>query len=826
MAVSRRFVPHLFGALVAVVAACKDPHPTTGSLQIEIDGLPAGGAGKVVVTGPDRFSQIVTTTTTLSGLQPGEYRTRIDSVTHENDRYGAAVVLDTFEVVAGQTDELTATYSLASGSINFTVTGVPPGASADIRLVAPSMNITATGSGIVHGLPPGKIYIHTDTFSTMQGDRLGSPKIKDSVTLTASATPVPVTVNYTTVSGTLTLTVNGMPSSLPQSQQPITVTGPSGYLLRTTGTGTLRGLVPGSYTVNAAKASGTCPAVYKTTTSAQTVAITAGQTNSVTVNYTESVANPAELNLKIEKVEIIQVTQDEIGSVPMVANRKALVRVYGLADQCNTATPNVSLTLSTAAGAKVLAAPEQSVRYHTEVGTLHSTWNYTTEASEIANGLTLVAEIDPGNAVQEANDSDNRYPASGSMAVTVRQVPVLGIRLVPVVNGQRTGSIQPDVIMELARKVHPVPGYDVTVRAPYTTSAGALTAQGGNWAEVLTEIDALRFADNSNRYYYGMLRVNFEDGVAGIAFVRNCTTPPPETKTDCKAAIGWDHPQTAAEVLAHEVGHNFERNHAPSSVCNQVPQQIDFTYPNTGLYAGGRIGQYGYDVETQQLKPPEHFNDVMGYCHNLWISDHMYRGMLNYVSDPNRAGTLPSIVSSGAGEPSLLIWGRIVGGTPVLEPAFEITTRPSLPPAGPHRLALLDERGAEIYGVSFAARVIGDLPGGGEGFAFAVPLSALRGRSPASMRLTARGRTVTTPRSGELSDDPGIVARRTAPDRVHLRWDATRFPVAMVRDARSGEVLSFARGGDATIAATRDDLEVSFSNRVRSARRTVPVRRE
>ena len=49
-----------------------------------------------------------------------------------------------------------------------------------------------------------------------------------------------------------------------------------------------------------------------------------------------------------------------------------------------------------------------------------------------------------------------------------------------------------------------------------------------------------------------------------------------------------------------------------------------------------------------------------------------------------------------------------------------------------------------------------------------------------------------------------------------LRWDATKSPMIMVRDAVTGDVLSLARGGSAEVAAARDELSLTVSGRVRS----------
>ena len=49
-----------------------------------------------------------------------------------------------------------------------------------------------------------------------------------------------------------------------------------------------------------------------------------------------------------------------------------------------------------------------------------------------------------------------------------------------------------------------------------------------------------------------------------------------------------------------------------------------------------------------------------------------------------------------------------------------------------------------------------------------------------------------------------------------LRWDGAAHPMVMVRDPDTGEVLSFARGGDMEIATTKRELDVVLSDRVGS----------
>ncbi len=216
----------------------------------------------------------------------------------------------------------------------------------------------------------------------------------------------------------------------------------------------------------------------------------------------------------------------------------------------------------------------------------------------------------------------------------------------------------------------------------------------------------------------------------------------------------------------------------------------------------------------------------MGYCSNEWISDYTYTGVLNYRS------AHPDVVTAFAQamQPCLLVWGRIVDGQPVLEPAFQVVTRPSLPTrAGPYSLEGRATDGSRLFGFSFIPEQVADDPRGGEHFAFAVPLAADRAARLHALRLAVPGRPIVSLRAaaGAVSGAAiGVQTTRVGSGRVGLRWDAAAHPMVMVRDPVTGQVLSFARGGRSEVATDRDELELQLSDGVaaRSLRVAVPAR--
>jgi hypothetical protein len=491
--------------------------------------------------------------------------------------------------------------------------------------------------------------------------------------------------------------------------------------------------------------------------------------------------------------------------VPLVAGRDAFLRVFLRASEANTATPEVRVRLydgDALIETLTISAPGGSVPLRRDEATLGASWNLPVPGSLIRPGLAFRAEVDPADAIDESNEADNAFPTTGERGqVSVRSAPRLSITLVPV--RQSANQLEGDVTaansdqyLDLAQRVHPLPGYDADVHEVYvTTTAEPLQANDANgaWSIVLNEMAALWVAEGSNRHYYGVVRTGYSSGIVGRGFVGD------------PVAIGYDAPGDRARITAHELGHTWGRDHSP---CGNPPQQ-DRQYP----YAGGTIGKFGFDVREGTLKQPDS-PDIMGYCGDPWISDYTYRGILDF------RGTAPTHAPAGRAQPSLLVWGRIVNGRAVLEPAFQVVTRPVLPSRpGPYSIEGTASDGGRVFSLSFEATEVADDAGDARVFAFAVPLDERLAARLETIRLAGPGVGMVamsaSPASLRATPAEPLSVMRSA-GGVALRWDAAAHPMIMVRDVRTGEVLSFARGGNVIVPADGNEIELVMSDGVRS----------
>jgi hypothetical protein len=802
---------------------------STGAIAFLVTGLENGAQGAITVTGPGGFTRSITATTTITDLTPGTYNVKVDSVQHAGVTFRSTT--STQQIIVGASlvaAPSVIAYSSAVANLTIGVTGTPVGATNMIEVTGPGgFNRFVSGTTTFTNVSPGQYTIVASPVILPGGVRYeGSPT--STVRTLSFGVNDSVGINYARAGGKAAITVSGLPAGVNAA---ITMTG-NGTTTPITGSITLDNVAPGSYTLSASPvtASGT---TYNASPLSASLTITTGNTSPVSFVYSAAGTPPVGgggTNLIVDGFYLTQATQRMDGSVPLVAGRDALLRVFVRASATNTMQPTVRVRVydgSTLLQTLTLNAPEGSVRTSLAEGTLSSTWNSVITGANIRTGLRVVADVDPTDAFAESDETDNSWPRSATpLAITVNNVPTFNVRFVPVTVGSLTGNVSTGNMNDFltsTRRMHPIQDVNATVRAPFTSTATQLQSGDGNgqWLTVLQEMNALRTADGaaSNVHYYGVVKVNYSSGVAGYGYVPG------------RAAMGWDYLPSGDAVAVHEWGHNFGR---PHTNCGGADSP-DPSYP----YSGGIIGQYGWNPSTGALVQPN-ATDVMGYCSNQWVSDYTWTRVMTQRSS---AGAIAAAAMAGIKQEGLLVWGRIVNGKVTLEPAFRVKTRPTAANfSGSHHVQAIDADGNVLADLPFDAEKVDHVLSRDERhFSVVLPWSDDLERALATIRVSdvrqplsvaSMSSASAVAAHAEAESAPAASARSTARSiqlpaagaavsvvtatRSRVEWNKKNYPMAIVRDANSGEIMAFVRNPGDVIVTNGRTVEMVFSDGVRS----------
>ncbi len=313
--------------------------------------------------------------------------------------------------------------------ITVTIGGLPGGLNPSVLVTGPfaySHAITASGATVLSALPLGTYTIAASNVSNATATY--APTIaSQTATLAPGALTLSKTVTYAISTGSLTVTVTGLPSG-PAS---IVVTGPSSFSQSVTATTTINKLAPGTYTTTASNVT-VGPTVYVPSPTSQTSVVTASVTP---VNAPVAYASVAGLNLTIAGMYLTQGTQSFTDTVPLVANKDGYLRVFVVANQANTVTPQVRVRWYNGASliqTDIINAPGASVPTAVAEQTWNSSWNVAVPKARIAANLKAVADVDPTNVIPESSESDNSFPASGTFAFNVKTLSIFHEMLIPV----------------------------------------------------------------------------------------------------------------------------------------------------------------------------------------------------------------------------------------------------------------------------------------------------------------------------------------------------------------------------------------------------------
>lgn len=479
----------------------------------------------------------------------------------------------------------------------------------------------------------------------------------------------------------------------------------------------------------------------------------------------------------------------------LVPGKETLVRAFVVAETEGVASPPVhvvgfngastlgSVPMTGPPTVPVLAAGaplSDALRYEAS-----RTFNATLPAEWVQDGLRVRIEVDSGQ-----RDGD---------AIATEIVPRIGtatrldVIVVPLVSASFVPTVPPvqEVLDELIRRL-PVRADRITVavRAPYTlTSVTDGLDTSGEWSAALKELYELARSEAPDKHYYGIVRPA-GGSIAGIGYI------------GAPAAVGWDSGTGWRRTMTHELGHNFNRRHAP---CGAV-SGADASYP----YSGGAMSATAlFDSIADEIFAPTGYadgTDVMGYCGGSWFSDYNYREVQRFLEAQPRAD---AAVASALGETSLIAVSGTLGADGVAWSPVRASR--GVAPAGSngeYRLRLRTRAGTDVE-VPFDAFEVDHADPPQRHFHVVMP-----DPGPLASVEVRRGDAAIPARGGErvaAAAAPGapavqaIVGWREVGSRLELGWNAATHPFASVTHVGGGKrtVLALGlRGGRAKVDLT------------------------
>jgi uncharacterized protein YjdB len=644
------------------------------------------------------------------------------------------------------------------------------------------VNPPATNARISGFFPAGEYIVNATTFSFGE---VGPYTLSVAPITTATPVSVAVAPNLSLTPGQtqqLTATVTG------NANTAVTWESSATGIVTVSATGLVRAITPGNATITARSAADPS----KTGTTA------------VTVSQSQTGAP----NLDIATMYLVQSVQRLNGSVRLVANRAALARVFVRGSR--TGITGASVRVRVMEGTTVLETLQGAVTPALTVDESCCAANFLIPASHIRNGVSIVADVDPANTITESNENDNSFPLNGTPQVlSVTTVPDLNIRLVPIRQNRSglTGTTS-TTLANMVRSIWPVQNVNVTTRATLGLDVSLPAEDFNVWFTMVQELELVRRAESSNLYYYGVVKVNYTQGVTGMA-----------GGIPALSAVGVDE-SFGAEFsrfnLAHELGHAMGLRHAP---CGGAAGP-DPAYP----FQGGQTGSYGVDVAGGGLLKGPTSTDIMGYCESKWVSAYNY----NIVMD--QRARFPNGVPAGMISPNvapvLLVTGRVTAGQATVDGSFALDAQASIEdPAGRFVLEGFDAAGRSVFVHRFSPFTVSDSRPGDEAFVVGVPANPQLVASIARMELRelSGSRAHARVRADASSIGSSVVAARLGGG---LRLTSTGMAqMVLVRNPSTGEVLAVSRSGALDLAglAGVPEVELLISDGVASVRQRVNV---
>ncbi|MBK8901841.1 MAG: hypothetical protein IPM53_11695 [Anaerolineaceae bacterium] len=484
-------------------------------------------------------------------------------------------------------------------------------------------------------------------------------------------------------------------------------------------------------------------------------------------------------DLFITKLEVSQSIQDANNTVPLVANRPTVVRVY-TATSSGSDVPNTSITLSATRGGTPLTPVTSSTQTASGASSranLGSTYNITLPASWLSGTVIVTAKV------------TGQTQGSFTQTFTFSTVPTLNVVIVPI-NYTQTGASggngfyaapSSEQISNWIMRAYPLSNMNVTIRPGVPVAfTGNLRDSSDSWVNLLNLTTQTKSNDSApdSTVYYSYVNFgancsntwfNCSGGIAGIGWI------------GYRESVGIHNlppgfgPEATGELAGHEIGHNFGRYHAPCNVSGT-------NWSTDPKHAGASIGEYGLDGigGTLKLLSPSGYVDMMSYCDPVWVSDFTYKAL--YTDQVNKGAFVWA-----PQEESLLIGGSVADdGSVALDPVYFAPATAVPSQNALYQVELLDSAG-NVIATHPVDLLVAEEPG--------VSAQAIRGVVPAPDVPVAELRVVEAASGTAVASRTLSIAnmavnatlvQQTANETATVTWGITDVPANVRYTANNG----------------------------------------
>lgn len=413
-------------------------------------------------------------------------------------------------------------------------------------------------------------------------------------------------------------------------------------------------------------------------------------------------------------------------NAPIVAGRMGLLRVFVTPDagfQPREIVARLSLAGQTFDAQSFIQGASTD-------GNLGSTLNVEIPGAQIPVGGSYSVTLHEAGAGGPSGPKDGaRFPAQGEASLGATSTgAAFDVVVVPIVVSGFTPDTSPARIETLKNflfNLYPTPAVNITTTAPVNYPNSLSPTSGNSWNNLLNFLLQIRNSSGAPKdtYYYGMVApASSAYQFCGSGCIAGLSPQASANDVGGRGSVGLGYfaqgqSAGAESTMAHELGHAQGLPHAPCAPPGQSIQGVG-QFP----YSGGVIGSWGYDLISKQLRDPNQYRDVMGYCSPDWISDFNFNRLATRIAhvnstayvhstDPERApGTYRTVV---VGEDGELEWSF----------THELSTSPL---AEKKQVLVLDSRGkivARLRGLFYETHHVGG------GILF-LPAHKLRGLTP------------------------------------------------------------------------------------------------